>query len=178
MTTTVPQLDRDRLQKLVGMMSSDNAGERANAALMFTQALGRAGLSHGEIDFKKAPPKPPGAPPQGGVADFVSRAKQYLREVEEYQAEVKQDFERERLELSAENFVRVMESMREQTRLLSYEIAVLQTFVSPEVARIAKSRVGIEKDRANQQRWDNVPAADRTYPTGPGGKPGWVKDKT
>lgn len=75
----------------------------------------------------------------------------------------------------------IMEALREENRLLKYEVAVLSSFVSLEVIRIAKSRIEIEQSRARDEKWKVKQGAmakeDRTYPSGPGGKPGWIKAK-
>jgi hypothetical protein len=163
------ELDQDLLQKVVGRMTSEHAGERAAAATKFIEALAKAGLSHQDIVVAKAPPSF-----NRGALNPVAEAERYMRESQELLAE--QD-----LQASARNFVRVMDKMREDTRLLKYEIAVLQSFVSLEVIRIAKSRVEIETTRARDEAWrikrGTLDKNAASYPTGPGGKPSWIKEK-
>lgn len=163
------ELDQDLLQKMVGRMTSDHAAERAIAAAKFVEALARAGLSHEDIAITKAAPRY-----DRGAANPLAEAQRYMRE----RAALLEEME---LENSARNFARVMEALREENRLLKYEVAVLSSFVSLEVIRIAKSRIEIEQSRARDEKWKVKQGAmakeDRTYPSGPGGKPGWIKAK-
>jgi hypothetical protein len=65
------ELDRDRLARVLGMLGSDHAGERANAAAAADRLVRGNGLTWSEVLEPQAPPAPP-APATGSVGEMVA----------------------------------------------------------------------------------------------------------
>jgi hypothetical protein len=63
---TLPEPSRTKLVRLLGMLGSDHAGDRANAARMADQLVRERGLSWSDV--VKEPPRPALGPPEWEAA--------------------------------------------------------------------------------------------------------------
>lgn len=148
MTAQAQKLDLAKVRKIVGMMGSEHVGERASAALLFTQALRTAGVSHEHLELHDSGKQTFRRETGDETADRILRQLQREKDTKaRHQREV---------------------------ALLQYEIEVLRSFVSGMVHHQITSAVEDEARRLREGGAIREPGQTGGWPSWKKSKAKWA----